>query len=415
MRRLLVVTLVLACLAAHAREFDPVPVRYKWVSSTKAVFTYDGTYTDSSCFSISMPKGKRTEGVKAPERYASFPLQPEGAVNLTYSPDSTLLAFTRGGDLFVARISDGREFRLTSDGSGTVYNGYASWVYYEEIFGRPSRYRAFWWSPDSRTLAFYRFDDTEVPMFPIYSPFGQDGTLRETRYPKAGERNPEVRIGFVDIPAAFSGEPRVVWVDFDPGEDQYFGTPFWGDDSRTFYVSREPRIQNTLDLYAVSPSDGSKKPVYHESYPTWLDWIEGMLFTSKGLYMVRSFETGWQQIYFLSYDGSLRRLTDGENWRVSLLRAEKDGTVYFTAQRDSHVRQALYKVDPKGRITALTDPSLNATGIVFSPDGKYFIARVSSLQVPDQLWIHHTKVPAKAMKAADMKGAGYDPSRHSLG
>ena len=169
-------------------------------------------------------------------------------------------------------------------------NGYASWVYYEEIFGRPSRYRAFWWAPDSKTIAFYRFDDTEVPMFPIYSPFGQDGTLRRTHYPKAGEKNPEVRIGFVS-----AGGSPITWADFNPADDQYFGTPFWGADSRTFYVSREPRIQNTLDLYAVNPADGSKKAIYHEKVDTWLDWIDGMLFTEKGLYMVRSFETSWQQ------------------------------------------------------------------------------------------------------------------------
>ena len=89
-------------------------------------------------------------------------------------------------------------------------------------------------------------------------------------------------------------------------------------------MAREPRIQNTLDLYAVNPADGSKKAIYHEEVPTWLDWMENMLFTDKGLYMVRSFETGWQQIYFLSYDGlTLKRLTDGPNWRIQLLRPRK--------------------------------------------------------------------------------------------
>ena len=417
MKRILLLVTCLLPFIGGARELNPIPVRYKWTGSATAVFSYDGSYTDSACFRVSMPQGTRTEGVRAPERYASFPLQPEGAVNLTYSPDSTLLAFTRGGDLWVVRIADGREVALTHDGSATVYNGYASWVYYEEIFGRPSRYRAFWWSPDSRRLAWYRFDDSAVPMFPIYSPFGQDGTLRETRYPKAGEPNPEVRIGFADVAAILSPDssPETVWADFDASEDQYFGTPFWGPDSRTFYVSREPRIQNTLDLYAVSVLDGSKKPVYHETYPTWLDWIDGMLFSDKGLYMVRNFETGWQQIYFLAYDGKLKRLTSGENWRVQLIRADKDGTVYFTAQRDSHVRQALYKVDPKGRITALTDPSLDATGISFSPDGKYFIACVSSLDTPSQIWIHHTKVPMKAVKVSDMKGADFEKLPHTRG
>ena len=281
MKRLLLI--VLACMALQAQA--QMPSRYKWLGNNEIAFTQDGSYNDAFSITVKGRKWTRKDGVKAPEKYSDFPLNPSGAVNLTYSPDSTKLAFTRDNDLWVADIATGAETRLTFDGTETVMNGYASWVYYEEIFGRPSRYRAFWWAPDSRTIAFYRFDDTEVPMFPIYSPFGQDGTLRRTHYPKAGEKNPEVRIGFVSA----AGSP-ITWADFNPVEDQYFGTPFWSSDSRTFYVSREPRIQNTLDLYAVDPVDGSKKAIYHEKVDTWLDWIDGMLFTDKGLYMARNFE-----------------------------------------------------------------------------------------------------------------------------
>ena len=414
----LILSLALAALfcGASAQEFNRMPFAYKWLGDKEVAFTYNGMYTDDTCFKLVMPKGTKVTGVQAPEKFSDFPLRPQGAVNLTYSPDSTMLAFTRANDLYVVTIADGKECRLTFDGTATVMNGYASWVYYEEILGRPSRYRAFWWSPDSKQLAFYHFDDTEVPMFPIYSPFGQDGKLRETHYPKVGEKNPDVKIGFVDVPAAFDGHVSTVWADFDEKEDQYFGIPFWSDDSRTFYVAREPRIQNTLDLYAVSPVDGSKNVLYHEHYPTWLDWIEGMLFTEKGLYMVRAFETGWQQIYFLGYDGTVRRLTDGPNWRVALVRAEKDGTVYFTAQRDDlHIRQALYKVSPKGVITPLTDESLNVTGVQFSPDGKYFVAQTSSLAVPSQLRVYQTSKPSKNWLVADQKGPDFDASKYSLG
>jgi dipeptidyl-peptidase-4 len=375
--------LLLALMAgqAHAQDF---PRAYKWLSNKEVAFTQDGSYTDAAGFTLQVGrKITRQEGVNAPEKFADFPLKPEGAVNLTYSPDSTKLAFTRANDLWVVDIASGQETRLTWDGTNTIMNGYASWVYYEEIFGRPSRYRAFWWSPDSQRLAFYRFDDTQVPMFPIYSPFGQDGKLRETHYPKAGERNPEVRIGFTNL------EGQILWADFDPTQDQYFGIPFWSADSQTFYVAREPRIQNTLDLYAVNPADGSKCAIYHEEVPTWLDWIDGMLFSDKGLYMVRSFETGWQQIYFLSYDGTtLKRLTDGPNWRVSLERVDKDGTVYFVAERDSHVRKALYKVSPKGVITALTDPALDVSGVKFSPDGKHFVCQLSNLQTSPEILLY---------------------------
>ena len=378
--------LLLAAVVLKAQDF---PRAYKWLNNKEVAFTQDGSYTDEAGFTLTVGrKVVRQQGVNAPEKFADFPLKPEGAVNLTYSPDSTKLAFTRANDLWVVDIASGKETRLTWDGTNTIMNGYASWVYYEEIFGRPSRYRAFWWSPDSQKLAFYRFDDTQVPMFPIYSPFGQDGKLRETHYPKAGEKNPEVRIGITNL------EGQIVWADFDPTLDQYFGIPFWSADSQTFYVAREPRIQNTLDLYAVNPADGSKRAIYHEEVPTWLDWIDGMLFSDKGLYMVRSFETGWQQIYFLSYDGAtLKRLTDGPNWRVSLERVDKDGTVYFVAERDSHVRKALYKVSPKGVITALTDPALDVSGVKFAPDGKHFVCMLSSLHTPTQIRLYGGKTP----------------------
>ena len=442
MKKNLILTAVFAAalsaipLRSGAQEFNSLPYHFKWVSSNKAVFSYDGSYTDEKAFSLSFPSHVVEEGAKAPEKFRDFPLKPEGAVNLTFSPDSSMLAFTRRNDLYVIDIATGSETRLTDDGSDLILNGYSSWVYYEEILGRPTRYRAFWWSPDSRKIGFYRFDNTEVPMFPIYSPFGQDGKLLQTRYPKAGEPNPKVRIGIVDLDRLDSG---IVWADFNENEDQYFGIPFWGADSREFFIAREPRIQNTLDLYSVSAADGSKKHIYHEEYKTWLDWIDGMIFSKDGLYMARSFETGWQQIYYLSYDGkTLKRLTDGPNWRVNLIREDK-GEVYFTASRDSRVRKTLYKVDNAGTVTALTDTSMTVSSVKFSPDGKYFIACLSNYTTPTQIWAYETATASQAwkvrkliaagtprsrrygyrpassaFKVADLKGPDYDASRYAL-
>ncbi len=421
----------LASAFSYAREFNPVPRAWKWIGNDEVIFTYDGTYADSSAFVVNARTGKRTEGVKAPSKYAAFPVNPEGAVNLTYSPDSTRLAFTRDNDLYVVDIASGAETRLTYDGSDVILNGYASWVYYEEIFGRPSRYKAFWWSPDSKKIGFYRFDNSQVPMFPIYSAFANPsaaasqsqsprvtdlalgGSLSETRYPKAGQTNPQVRIGIIDL----TGD--LIWADFDPAQDQYFGIPFWGPDSKEFFIARMPRLQNTIDLYAVNATDGSKRHVYNETYKTWLNWFDGVVFTDRGLYMAREFETGWQQIYFLSYDGTeFRRLTDGPNWNVAIVRVdEKKGDVYFTAKRDAVAKQALYKVDRKGVITALTDPAYNATGVSFSPDGKYFVASYSNFTTPTKIALF----PASGKKirqgavVADLQGPDYDASKYALG
>ena len=377
-------------------------------------------------------------------------MKPEGAVNLTYSPDSTRLAFTRDNDLYVVDITSGAETRLTFDGSDVILNGYASWVYYEEIFGRPSRYKAFWWSPDSKKIGFYRFDNSQVPMFPIYSAFANPsaaasqsqsprvtdlalgGSLSETRYPKAGQTNPQVRIGIVDLDTVMQNETSdchferaerveksITWADFDPAQDQYFGIPFWGPDSKEFFIARMPRLQNTIDLYAVNATDGSKRHVYNETYKTWLNWFDGVVFTDKGLYMAREFETGWQQIYFLSYDGTeFRRLTDGPNWNVAIVRVdEKKGDVYYTAKRDAVAKQALYKVDRKGVVTALTDPAYNATGVSFSPDGKYFVASYSNFTTPTKIALFPAsgKNIRQGAVVADLQGPDYDASKYALG
>ena len=433
MKRIIVATLTaLMAVGAMAQEFNPIPFMWKWLDADDVIFTYDGTYADTTAFSVNARTGKRTEDVMAPARYSEFPINPVGAVNLTYSPDQTKLAFTRDNDLYVVDIETEVETRLTFDGSDVILNGYASWVYYEEILGRPSRYKAFWWSPDSRKIGFYRFDNSQVPMFPIYSAFANPeaaasqsqsprvtdlalgGSLSETRYPKAGQTNPQVQIGIVDLDSN-----ETTWADFNASDDQYFGIPFWGPDSQEFFIARMPRLQNTIDLYAVSVADGSKRHVYNETYKTWLNWFEGVVFTDKGLYMAREFETGWQQIYFLSYDGkTFRRLTDGTNWDVTIVRVdEKKGDVYFTAKRDAVAKQALYKVDRNGAITALTDPAYNATNISFSPDAKYFVASLSNVTTPNHVAIFPTsgKNIRKGNVVADMKGKDFDPSKYALG
>ncbi len=339
-------------------------------------------------------------------------------VNPTYSPDSTKVAFTRSNDLWVRDVASGSERQLTFDGNELTLNGYASWVYYEEILGRPSRYRAFWWSPDSRRIAFYRFDNSKVPYFPIYSPYsggdtrslghtGYPGRLNNTRYPKAGQWNPLVKIGFVDT----EGDSSIVWADFPlmggdctvanstPADseaegavcDGYFGIPFWKSDSKELCVPTLPRIQNDLNLFSVSAEDGSKRLIYNEKYPTWISWFENMVFGENGLYVARRFETGWDQIYFISYDGSqVRRLTDSRLWDAAVLKVdEKSGKLYFSARLDGAPRTVLFCLDlPRWKKAsysvprALTPLDKYAERIVIADDFKSFSARISNCTTP---------------------------------
>ena len=99
--------------------------------------------------------------------------------------------------------------------------------------------------------------------------------------------------------------------------------------------------------------------------------------------MARDFETGWQQIYHLSYDGELKRLTDGQNWSVRLLRADASkGCIWFSAKRDSRLHECVYRLDRNGRVTLLTDPDKWIKDIEFFSDGDSFKCTESNAREP---------------------------------
>lgn len=326
-------------------------------------------------------KNAQSHLTSAPEKVVHvMPQLVDGWVNPTYSPDSSHIAYTLANDLYSIDVNTKEIVRHTYDGSDVVLNGYASWVYYEEIFGRPSKYRAFWWSPDSKVIAFYRFDNSDVPVFPIYSAKGQSGNLLNTRYPKAGDKNPEVRVGFVSVNGS-----DTVWADFDSEKDQYFGTPFWNGDGTRLMVSWMDRAQDNFELYSVNPSDGQFVSVYQEHQDSWIDWMDGMLFTSEGMFLVRDIE-GWQQVCYLNYDGTgFKQLSYGNNWSVTLLKADRH-YVYYTAKCESSTRYDIYRVDVSGRkVERISYGNLNFASVMVSPDGKNVCAVASNVRTPSQL------------------------------
>jgi dipeptidyl-peptidase-4 len=303
--------------------------------------------------------------------------------NPTLSPDANYVAFTRDNNLFAVDLNSGKEIQYTSDGGKLVYNGYASWVYMEEILGRATRYKAYWWSPDSKKLAFMHFDDSKVPVFPLYSADGQHGYLEETAYPKPGDPNPEVRVGVVPVTGG-----TTIWADFNEKNDQYFGTPFWTPDSKELWAQWMNRGQDTLTIFAVDPASGKKHQVYSEFQPSWVEWFDEVEFLkeNKG-FILKTDKDGWMHLYLYTMDGKLKnRITEGK-WQVTniLLVDEEDGLVYFTARKEASTRTDLYKVKMNGKgLTRLTFGE-NTHSVRLSPKGGYFITTYSNVATPPKM------------------------------
>ncbi|CAL1521344.1 S9 family peptidase [Chitinophaga sp. MM2321] len=325
--------------------------------------------------------------------------------NPTLSPDGKYVAFTRNNDLYSVEIASKKEIRYTTDGTDVIYNGWASWVYYEEILGRPTHYRAFWWSPDSRQIAYMHFDDTKVPVFPIYSEKGQHGYLENTRYPKAGDPNPAVKVGVVPVAGG-----ATVWADFNENDDQYFGMPFWTSDSKQLWMQWMNRGQDNLKIYSINPQSGVKKEIYDEHQKTWIDWFDAVPFLQNGRgFLLQSDRTGWSHLYLHHMDGSLKKQLTSGNWTVKevLQTDEKNQVIYFTARKEASTRFDLYKVSMKtGAITRLTFGPYNHV-INMAPGGKYFITTYSNLQTPAKMALldHNGKV---VRELGDSKGSRFE-------
>jgi dipeptidyl-peptidase-4 len=304
--------------------------------------------------------------------------------NPTLSPDGKYVAFTRNSDLYAVEVATGKEIRYTTDATDVIYNGYSSWVYFEEILGRPTKYKAFWWAPDSKHLAFMRFDDTKVPMFPIYGATGQHGYTEKTRYPKAGDPNPAVKIGFV--PASGGA---VVWADFNEKDDQYFGTPYWSYDGSSMMVQWMNRGQDNLKFYSVKPETGVKKETYDEKQPAWVDLdYDGRItyLEDKKHYILKSDKTGWAHYYLYTLDGKLLNPLTSGKWQVTnlLFVDEKNKVVYFTARKEASTRTDLYRVNYNGKGFKRLTFGEYSHQVKLSPTGKYFITTYSNVSTPSK-------------------------------
>lgn len=317
----------------------------------------------------------------------------DAEVNPTVSPDGQFVAFTKKNNLYTVHIPTQKETQLTTDGSETILNGYASWVYYEEILGRPSKYRSFWWSPDSKKIAYFRADDSKVPVFTITGEKGLHGSVEQVRYPKVGDPNPEIKVGIV---APDGG--NTTWCDFDPKTDQYFGMPFWKPDGSGLLVQWMNRLQNQLIIYDVNPATGSKKEFLSETQKTWinLDENDRIKFLSSGkTFIMLSDVTGWRHMYLYDINGKLLNPITSGNFTVVEINQvdEKNKTIYFIGRsRENTARRDFYRVGFDGKnLQRLSFGDFNHTQVEMSPQKGYFITTYQNVSTPSRMALLNNK------------------------
>jgi len=227
----------------------------------------------------------------------------------TFSPDGNSVAFIYQENLYIQNLLDGKLTQITHDGSDVIFNGVSDWVYEEEFVVT----RAYFWSPDGKSIAYYRFDDSKVHVFSMNEYHDSlYPTVYSFRYPKAGTPNPSVVIQIYNI---LNGTSTTV---NSPGSFEYVPRIKWTQSSSQLSVQFMNRHQDSLVLVLVDASTGKITPVFTQTSKTYIEINDALTFMNNDKEFIwQSDEDGYSHLYRYGIDGKrINQITKG-NWDVS--------------------------------------------------------------------------------------------------
>jgi dipeptidyl-peptidase-4 len=316
-----------------------------------------------------------------------FSASTEPGQNPQFSPDGRHIAYLNKRNLYVRTI-DGREERqLTRDKNENVLNGEADWVYAEELDVRSN----YFWSPDSKRIAFMQMDETKVPTYPITDWIPTHPDVELEKYPKVGDANPIVRLGVVNVDGG-----RIQWLSVPVEEGGYIPRFGWVRDG-LIWAEALNRAQDKLELYFLSADSGKGGKMLTEYSPdAWVNVTDDFKILKSGnQFLWSSWRDGHTHIYLYSFNRETpwlggakqeRQLERGEYEVMAVVGLDEDsGLLYVTANRDDPRQTQVYAVKLDG---SSMDPVSHEAGThqaTFSSDGKYYVDDFSAKLSPPQM------------------------------
>ncbi len=362
------------------------------VSGTKAAYVFG-----NDAYILDLPSATFTRVTNTPGEEK----------DLHFSPDGSKLAYVRDNDLYVYDLAANKETRLTNDGSEQILNGTLTWVYWEEIFGREDV--GYWWSPDSKSIAYLRTDVTGVPVSTFVDFRPQNPRVIHQVYPKAGETNPKVKLGVVDV-----SSPSTRWVNISDKPYEWLLRVNWLPDSKRVAVQTMDRPQTHLELYFADTQSGTATHILTETDPGFVNVQDDLHFLANGQEFVWASErTGYMHLYRYKMDGTLVNAITSGDWAIASSGTgmfwvrqavtgidEKNGWVYFTTLKDVSTERQLYRVKLNGTGMTKISSEHGTHRIAMSPDTRFYFDNFSDIKTLPALRLHSSDGNQLAVLAA---------------
>lgn len=302
----------------------------------------------------------------------------------SFSPDGKHIAFVRNNNLFYKQIGASEETQITTDGKwNEIINGAPDWVY-EEEFGFSKGYH---WSPEGSEIAYYRFDEREVPMFSM-AMYGSLYPEQYTfKYPKAGETNSTVEIRVYNL-----AKNQNSVLNTGTTANDYIPRMQWTRSEGKLCVSTLNRRQNHLQhLVFDTQKPDEFEVLYEEKNDTYVEVNDDLYFTEDGKYFFLSSEKdGFNHIYRYKMNGKLAdQVTEG-NWDVTSFVGtdDKNEKVFFVSAETSPMQRNLYAIGFNGKGKKQLTQENGNNRAEFSKGFKYFINYNSGLNRPNKVTLH---------------------------
>ncbi|MFC5371024.1 prolyl oligopeptidase family serine peptidase [Brevundimonas faecalis] len=309
------------------------------------------------------------------------------------SPDGRWRAEVRDGDLVVISIADGAERRLTQDGGASPYA--TPLINLNDMVAQgtsePSVRPAIRWSPDSRYIATYRINRDHARRLSLVQSTPKDGgppRALDYLYPLTGDtETPMVEGVFFEvesgrrIPMASPARPIL-----------YYGGPYyeWSADSRAVFERAPTRGYGALQLHRIEAATGEARLLTEDRSDTYVDYY-GHFWSyddETDTHYWTADPDGYAHVYAVDAKTGVRRQITSGDWRARTVAGADHRARRLLimgsgkeAGRDPYLRH-LYSVSATGGQTRLLTPEAMDHDVSVSPDGRFFVDNMSTIDQP---------------------------------
>jgi dipeptidyl-peptidase 4 len=314
--------------------------------------------------------------------------------NMDFETVTGKIAFTKENNLYVS--INGFTAAVTNDSDKGIVNGK---TVHRNEFGIDG---GTFWSPKGNLLAFYRMDETMVTEYPLVNIDERIAKTEYIRYPMAGMASHHVTIGVYD-----PSKNLVIYLKTGEPAEQYLTNVSWSPDEKYIFVAVVNRDQNHMWLNKYDAVSGDFiKTLFEETDNEYVEPLNGLVFlkSNPAQFIWQSRRDGYNHLYLYDIEGELvKQITKG-TWEITAFQGfdTKETRIFYTSTEVSPLERHLYSVELKnGKITKYTSGKGTHTTYV-SPDGKFVIDRLSSLNVGSQTKLINEKGESVRLVAEDI-------------